>query len=212
MDVKKDKTIITVGKEVILNMSSMPEFKSVVAEVEGDNFWIGLPRMDGQVLMMQIGQKLKICVPTKEGYFIGVTEINEIGENYNKFYRLANPTEFSGKQLRRYPRAQIKTDVLFCVEILDSKLKAKTVITDFSSGGIMVYMVPTLKEIMNCTNEFEATFTVDGFNFKLLARKVWEKSFDYIPFAGLEFVKVDPNKRSILDALVKKYLGEDSPG
>lgn len=197
----KAKEVIVVKKEVMLQISNQPEFKAVITEVEEGIFWIGLPRLDGQILMLQKNQKLKIRIPMRYGFYSAETELVAVGENNKKFYGLAIPEDFTKTQERQYVRAFHTTSVTFT----SGSVSVQTALVNFSAGGLMVYLTPPLERILESGNDIVISFQVEDQMFRLNACLSWRKSYDNIPYAGFEFSYILPGIQKRLDMAALRY-------
>lgn len=133
---KEEKDVIKVNKEVIIHTSCQVEFKATITDVAENLFWIGLPRQDGQVLMLQENQQLTIRIPMQYGFYSAETKLEATGSGYNKFYGLAIPDTFSKKQVRHFLRTSHAANVKF----RSGNITAQTTLVNFSAGGVMVYL------------------------------------------------------------------------
>ncbi|MEX0595064.1 MAG: flagellar brake protein, partial [Candidatus Paceibacterota bacterium] len=136
--------MIAIKREVWLYAPPQPSFTSVITDVEEAVFWINLPRESGQILMLQENQNIKVRVYLPDGFYSAETKVVAIGNNNEKFYALNIPDEFVKTQDRRFVRARFAVNITFT----DSGLTAHTSAVNFSTGGVMVYLVPELKKVL----------------------------------------------------------------
>jgi len=195
------KNIICVKQEVNLQVFSQIEFKAIITEVDEKLFWIGLPRIEGQVLMLQKKQKVKVSVSMRYGFYSAETTLEEIGKDFTKFYGLAIPEHFDKKQKRQYVRAKYATNVKFS----SGNLAVQTTLVDFSAGGMMVYMVPMLVKVLRSGDDIYSSFQINNVSFNVKVRLAWIKNYDNIPYAGFEFLYLLPGVRKELEALAAAY-------
>jgi len=195
------KNIIVAKQEVNLQVSNEIEFKTAITEVDDKLFWIGLPRIDGQVLMLQEKQKVKVSVSTRYGFYSAETSLEQIGKDSMKFYGLAIPENFDKKQKRQYVRAKYATNVKFS----SANLTAQTTLVDFSAGGMMVYMVPKLARMLQIGGDIYSSFQINNVSFNVKVRLAWIKDYDNIFYAGFEFLYLLPGIRKELEALATAY-------
>ncbi|OPX91460.1 MAG: hypothetical protein A4E54_00285 [Pelotomaculum sp. PtaB.Bin117] len=194
------KDIIVVKQEVNLQVSDKIEFKAVLTEVDEKLFWIGLPRINGQVLMLQENQKVKVSVPLQYAFYSAETILVETGKDYSKFYGLAIPEHFDQKR-RNYVRAKYATNVKFT----SGAMAVQTSLVDFSAGGLMVYMVPMLAKMLQSGDDTYASFKINNVSFNVKVRFAWLKYYDNIPYGGFEFLYLLPGVRKELETMAHAY-------
>lgn len=197
----KAKDVIVVKQEVMLKVFHEAEFKAIITAVEENIFWIGLPRMEGQVLMLQKNQKLQVRIPLRYGFYSTETELAAIGDNYNRFYGLAMPEHLVKTQERQFVRAFHSNIVYFT----SGNITAQTVLVNFSAGGVMVYLTPKLEKILQNSKNVTINFQINNTLFRLKARLAWRENYDNIPYAGFEFPYILPVMQKELDLLATKY-------
>lgn len=195
-----EKEIIAVKKEIMLQVPNHMEFKSIITEVKDDLFWVGLPRLGGQVLMLQENQRLTIKIPIRRAIYNAETELKAIGGNYEKFYGLAKPLSFTKTQVRQFVRTCYSTHVKFS----SGNHTAHTALVNFSAGGVMVFLVPELERILLYKNDIAANFQIDNISLSVKLRLSWRKSYDNIEYAGFEFIDILPGVQRMLATLAVK--------
>lgn len=195
------KKVIAVNKEIMLQVSHQSEFKTVIKEVEERIFWIGLPRLEGQVLMLQENQQLRIRIPMRYGFYSAETKLAATGESYNKFYGLTIPENFTKTQERQFMRAFYATNVACSSD----HIAAQTVLVNFSAGGVKVYLTPDLEKILQSNSDITISFQIDDYSFRLNAHLSWRNSYDNVLYAGFEFSYILPVFQKKLEMLAIKY-------
>ncbi|CCO07946.1 PilZ domain-containing protein [Desulforamulus hydrothermalis] len=179
--------ILAVKKEILLPVPPFLEYKAVITAIEDNLFWISLPKQAGQVLVLQEKQHLEIRVPMRYGLYSANTRVVKIGNHHHKFYGLSMPDRFQKLQARQFVRADHATNVLFSY----GSETAQTSMLNFSEGGCMVYVTPSLEKMLqNSEADFKVSFQVKDECFSVLARLAWRKIADYTPYAGFQFTNL----------------------
>lgn len=174
---------------------------TTVIEVEGDIFWIGLPRDGGQVLMLHKNQPVQVNVSFQKSIYSADSRVVAIGGDFNKFYGLTIPSEFTPTRERRFFRADYPTKVL----LKSGDLQAETVMVNFSAGGAMVYLTPELREIIKINKKITMRLKISKYDFELEVHLAWRRSVGNNDFVGFEFTDLIPALQGALAALAVKY-------
>lgn len=185
------KDIITERRQVWLQTPFQAALPALVTAVEEDVFWTTLPREAGQVLVLRENDRVRVGISLNDGFYTAETEVKAVGDGGDKFYGLAMPQEFARTQHRQFMRLSTVTDALFTA----GGLQARTALVNVSAGGMMVYLVPDLQRLIQSGLEMRVQFTVDSAAFDLPVRKVWQKSYDHVPFVGFQFLQSPPALR-----------------
>ncbi|GAB6158323.1 hypothetical protein JCM39194_15230 [Desulfotomaculum varum] len=187
--------ILAVKKEILLPVPPFFEYKAVITDIEDNLFWINLPKQEGQVLVLQEKQHLEIRVPMRYGLYSANTSVVKIAKDQTRFYGLSVPDRFQKLQARQFLRADHATNVLFSC----GSETAQTSMLNFSEGGCMVYITPSLEKILqNNDAEFKVSFQVKEECFSVLARLAWRKITDYTPYAGFQFINLPASQQQKL--------------
>ncbi|MDF9407940.1 PilZ domain-containing protein [Pelotomaculum isophthalicicum JI] len=195
-----ENDIIVVKQEVNLQVSEQIEFKAIVTEVDEKLFWIGLPRINGQVLMLQEKQRVKVSLVKPSAFYSAETSLEEIGTDSSKFYGLAIPEHF-GQKKRKFLSAKYATNVKFST----GKQSVQTTLVKFSAGGLTAYMVPDLAKMLQSGDDIYASFRISNVSFNIKVRLASLKSYDNIHYCGFEFLYLLPGVRKELDTLANVY-------
>lgn len=195
------KELITPNQKIVIQSEFQPSFTAMVTEVEPNFFWVNLPREGNQVLVLQKNQRIKIGVSTHQGFYQAETMVGALGTENNKFYGLLMPEELLNSQERRFIRANHYTNVLFSAG--DSKVQSALV--NFSAGGMMVYLVPKLEEMLHSGQPIKAQVEIDDFSFDLDVKLAWQKKYDNIPFVGFQFTNLSPQVQGALALLSVRF-------
>ena len=70
----------------------------------------------------------------------------------------------------------------------------------------MVYLVPELEEILQSGQKPIVHLNIDKYVLQLEIRLMWQRFYGDIPFAGFEFININPYTQDILAQLAEKYL------
>jgi len=187
----KGRDILTERHQIWMQTPFQAPLPALVTAVEDDVFWTNLPREAGQVLVLQENDRVRVGISLSDGYYTAETEVRAIGGGGDRFYGLAMPQELTRTQHRQFMRLPAVTDAFFTA----GDLQARTAMVNLSAGGMMVYLVPDLQKILESGREMRVQFTLDGTPFDLPVRKVWQKSYDHIPFVGFQFLQSPPALR-----------------
>lgn len=182
------KNIIRAKKEIIILTSPEMEYKTFITDVEEKIFWISLPRYDGQILMLQQNLNLKIRVPVEDGSYNAETKVLKIVSDYNRFYGLSIPGRFEKSDERKHLRGMYRANVKF----MSKNIVVQTTMIDFSAGGVMVYLVPALSEILH-KNDLAVCFEIDDIPFRIRVVPAWRKIYDNVPYVGFKFPGMLPS-------------------
>ena len=197
----KGHEIITPKQKIVLQADIQPPFNAMVTEVEPDYFWVNLPKEGNQVLVLQKNQRVKVGVSVPQGFYQAETLVGILGTENNKFYGLHMPENLFDSQERRFLRAHHSTNVLFW----SGALKAQSALVNFSAGGMMVYLVPELEELLHSKQPIKAQMQIDDFPFELDVKLAWQKHYDNIPFAGFQFINLSPQLQGSLALLSVRF-------
>jgi c-di-GMP-binding flagellar brake protein YcgR len=200
------KVILRVGKEAWFRTYFQPSISAMVYHVEKDLFWTNLPRCEGQVLMLAEKQTVEVGISHAEGFYSTETYLVKTENKYDRFYGFAMPEHFAITQERQFMRASHAATVLFRT----GGLSAQTALINFSAGGVMVFLVPLLKKIIDTRQEIDLTIHFEQDSVITKAVFSWEKSYDNVPFAGFRFSDIEEATRLKIDALVRNII-EDKP-
>ena len=195
------KEILTVSREIWMQSPPQPNFEAVVTEVKENIFWTNLPREGNRVLLLNEKQSIKVGVSLRMGFYQNDTIVEAVGNDNNKFYGMTIPTVLNKLNVRRYIRANYTTTVY----IKTKTIYSQTTLVNFSAGGIMVYLVPKLEEILRSGQRPIILLNIDNYELKMEIRPVWQRLYSNVPFAGFEFVDISPNEQDILAQLANKY-------
>lgn len=193
----KGKELITLKREVTLQVPHQPAFSAIINDVEENIFWTNLPRDNRQVLVLLENQKVTLGISVKRIFYTAETTLISLSKDRDKFYGLTIPEELNESLQRNSIRAYYANNVLFKTE----DLPAQTAVVNFSAGGVMVYFVPELEKIVKSKKRITLTMSIEGFSFDVEVRFAWKKSYDNIPFAGFEFVNLTPRIQGALAIL-----------
>lgn len=195
------KGIITVKREVWLQADPQPAICATITEVEEYIFWVGLPREGNQVLVLQENQRVKLGLSLPNGFYSAETSVAHLGKDYNKFYGLIIPEEFTESQERKFVRAHHSTNAIF----KSGSLVVQTAVVNFSAGGAMVYLVPELEKVIASNEKITLQLTLDNIPFEIEVKPAWRKNYANIPFAGFEFVNITSRLQAALAMFSIKY-------
>ena len=195
------KEILTVSREIWLQSPPQPNYEAMVTEVNGNVFWTNLPREGHHVLVLSEKQSIKVGVSLRMGFYQNNTIVEAVGNESNKFYGLTIPDVLNKLKFRRYIRAYYTANVY----IKTNTLLAQTTLVNFSAGGIMVYLVPELEEILQSGQKPIVHLNIDKYVLQLEIRLMWQRFYGDIPFAGFEFININPYTQDILVQLAGKY-------
>ncbi|MEW6063981.1 MAG: PilZ domain-containing protein [Bacillota bacterium] len=186
--------ILAVKKEILLQIPPLSKYKAVITDIEESLFWIDLPRLEGQVLVLQKDQEIQIRVPTRYGLYSADTKLEAIGHHHQKFYGLLIPDRFHKIQDRQFARTEHAANVSF----FSGNSTAQTAMINFSEGGFMVYVTPALEKMLQFSSDFSISFKIDGELIETNVRLTWRRSTDNIPYAGFKFTNLLPGQREKL--------------
>ncbi len=193
----KGKEIITPKQKIILQADIQPPFNAMVTKVEPDYFWVNLPKEGNQVLVLQKNQRVKVGVSLPQGFYQAETMVGILGTQTDTFYGLHMPEILLDSQERRFLRAHHSTNILFW----SGALQTQSALVNFSAGGMMVYLVPKLEEILHSKQPIKAQMQIDDFPFELDVKLAWRKHYDNIPFAGFQFINLSSRLQGSLTLL-----------
>ncbi|SHE50526.1 PilZ domain-containing protein [Desulforamulus putei] len=193
--------ILTVKKEILIQVPPFSEYKAVITDIEETLFWIGLPRQEGQVLVLQKDQEIQIRVPMRYGLYSADSKVVAIGHDSQRFYGLLIPERFQMLKARQFMRVEHATHVLFS----SGNDTAQTAMLNFSEGGCMVYVTPALEKMLQAANDFSVSFQVNGELITTTARLAWRKNTDNVPYAGFKFTNLLPAQRQRLADLAALF-------
>ncbi|GBF31996.1 type IV pilus assembly PilZ [Desulfocucumis palustris] len=197
-----EKITIREKQEVWLREISQPgAIPTTVTKVEGEIFWIGLPRHGGQVMMLLENQPVQVSVSYQKSFFCGDSKVAAIGKDFDKFYGLTIPEEFNPTRERRFIRANYPVKVIFRTD----DLSTQTVLVNFSAGGAMVYSTPEIEKIINSNIKATMSLRISNYDFKLEVQPAWLRKVGDKAFAGFEFTDLMPALQGALAALAVKY-------
>lgn len=199
------KEVLTLKREIWLHNPPQPPLPAVVTGIEEGIFWTSLPRDGRQVLVLQENQRLKAGISLQKGFYVAETEVLAIGKDKNRFYGLAVPECFDISQERQFVRVQYPTNITF----KSGDLTANTAMVNFSAGGVMVYLVPELDNIIRSGQKIIMHLNSFGIPIECEVRIAWKKDYDGIPFAGFEFINIMPEKQQILVEASRKISEND---
>lgn len=201
MEVLDGRELITIKREILINVPYQPPFAATVMEVEGDIFWTNLPREEGQVLVLQENQPVLLGVSLFRGYYSADSKVVALGNRSRGFYAFEIPENFSLSQERQFIRAEYAARVEFeC-----GTKKVQTSLVNFSAAGVMVYMVPQLEEIVT-RDKWNALYVkIDFIPEKLAVKLAWQRTRNNIRFAGFEFINLPLEIRETLNAKALEY-------
>ncbi|OPY59632.1 MAG: hypothetical protein A4E55_00123 [Pelotomaculum sp. PtaU1.Bin035] len=195
------KEVTVVKQEIWLQAPFQPSFAAIINEVGEKNFWTGLPREGGQILLLLENQKVKIGASLARGFYSAESRVIAIGEDNHKFYCFAIPDKFTKSQERQFLRVPIAANALFTA----GNLVAQTALVNFSAGGVMVYLVPELEKILESNNKMTICLNINNIPLQLPVLLAWRKFYDNIPFAGFEFLDLTTSLQDALAGLAIKY-------
>ena len=190
-------------QEVWLNHSKQSSISAFIYKVEDGVFWTNLPRCEGQVLMLQVGQSVDVGVSLAEGFYNATTQLSKVGSTPESFYGFEVPKEFTKTQERQFLRIPLSANVLFRTE----DMATTSASLNFSAGGIMVFLVPELEKMINTGKDITMTITVDNESIVLPMRFSWKKSYDNIPMAGFGFQDLTEDLQEKFTVMVDKFTG-----
>ena len=188
------KEILTVSREIWLQSPPQPNYEAMVTEVDGNVFWTNLPREGHHVLVLSEKQSIKVGVCLRMGFYQNDTIVEAVGNDNNKFYGLTIPDVLNKLKFRRYIRSYYTANIY----IKTNTLLAQTTLVNFSAGGIMVYLVPELEEILQSGQKPIVHLNIDNYVLQLEIRLMWQRFYGDIPFAGFEFININPYTQDIL--------------
>jgi len=197
--------IIAVKREIVLMAPSQPSYNAVITHVEKDLFWVNLPREGGQVLMLQEKQRVKVLIPLLKDIYTAEATVEGIG-SHDRFYGLSIPKEFTKTRERTFLRAYYSADVLFQTD----DLVVRTALVNFSAGGVMVYLVPELEKVIQSNKRIIVKINIGIITLEAPVRLTWRKSYDSIPYAGFEFLDINPKLQEVIDELALIYYQEEN--
>ena len=197
----KGNQLITEKQKIVLQAEFQPSFTATVTEVEDNYFWVNLPKEGNQVLVLQEKQRVKVGISLPQGFYQAETMVGKLGTQNKKFYGLLMPENFFDSQERRFIRANHYTNVLFW----SGDLQTQSALVNFSAGGMMVYLVPTLEEILYSGQPIKAQMQIDDFSFELDVKLAWQKKYDNIPFVGFQFTNLSPQVQGALALLSVRF-------
>ncbi|MFZ5596273.1 MAG: PilZ domain-containing protein [Bacillota bacterium] len=183
------KEIITLNREIWLHTPPQPALSTIVTGIEGDIFWVRLPRDGRQVLVLGENQELKVGLSLKKGFYITDTKVVILGKDNEKFYGLTIPDRFVLSQERQFIRVNYPANAI----ISSGELKAQTTVVNFSAGGVMVYLVPELEKIIRQNREMTIHVNINGLEVEAEIQQAWKKFYAEIPFAGFKFINITPD-------------------
>ena len=196
------KEVITGNRqEIWLNADNRISIAAFVYKVEGDVFWTNLPRCEGQVLMLQIGQTVDVGASLAEGFYNAGSRLVKVGSQPEAFYGFELPSEFEKTQERQFMRVPLAASVKF----KSDELVANSASINFSAGGVMVFLVPELEKIISAGGAITMTVSMGNESFTLPIEFSWRKTYDHIPMAGFVFNDVDEAQHEKLNTLVERY-------
>ena len=188
------------GQEAWLKTQFQPSMSANIYHVEDSLFWTNLPRTEGQVLMLRENQTVEVGISHTDGFYSAETKLVEIKNQYDRFYGFAIPAYFTKTQERQFMRAPHAANVM----ISAGDLIAHTSLINFSAGGIMVFMVPALRKVIESGKDINLSIGFKEGSISSPAVFSWEKSYDNIPFAGFRFSEINEATRQKIDDLVRK--------
>ena len=196
------KEVITGDRqEIWLNADNRISIAAFVYKVEENIFWTNLPRCEGQVLMLQIGQTVDVGASLAEGFYNAGSRLVKVGNQPEAFYGFELPREFDKTQERQFMRVPLAASVKFKSE----GLTANSASINFSAGGVMVFLVPELEKIIYAGKAITMFVRMGDENFELPVEFSWNKTYDHIPMAGFVFSDVAQEQQERLNAMVGKY-------
>ncbi|MFZ5596274.1 MAG: PilZ domain-containing protein [Bacillota bacterium] len=194
----KGRELIKVNKEIWIQlMPSKPAISAKITKLEENIFWINLPKDGHQVLVLQEKQEVYIRLATPDGMYNAMTTVNAIGGDYDYFYGLAIPETFTITQQRKYQRANLNANIVFQVD----DLSAQTIMVNFSAGGMMVFMVKQLNDILKQKNRATVYFSINNEPYIIDVRLVWKKRYNNIWYAGFKFQNIPSGLQDKLNRL-----------
>lgn len=191
------KEVITRNREIQLLVPPLPYYKTEITDVEQDLFWVKFPKNEGQVLILQQRQNIEIRVSTMFGLYGADTKLITVGSNPEKYYGLSIPKELINVQERQFVRVDCTSHVSFSAD----NVTTQTAMINFSEGGVMVYVTPSLEETLKKDQDVVVCFTIRENTFQTRARLSWRRSTDNVHYAGFEFIEIPPKERKKLAAL-----------
>ena len=196
------KEVITGSRqEIWLNADNQISIAAFVYQVDENIFWTNLPRCEGQVLMLQIGQIVDVGASLAEGFYNASSRLVKVGNQPEAFYGFELPAEFEKTQERQFMRVPLAASVKF----KSGELIANSASINFSAGGIMVFLVPELEKIISAGGAVTMSVSMGNESFTLPTEFSWKKTYDHIPMAGFVFNNIDETQHEKLNTLVERY-------
>lgn len=193
--------ILTLKQEVWLQANIQPAFAAKITEIDNNLFWVNLPKEGHQVMVLLKDQPLKVGISYPKGFYHAETTVGALGHQSNRFYGLVIPHAFEESQERRFTRAHHYTNVF----LTSGQEQVQTALVNFSAGGMMVYLVPSLEKMLQSGQNIRANWTIEDFPFELDVELAWRKNYDNIPFAGFSFRNITPRMQGALSMLSIRY-------
>ncbi|ABO49169.1 type IV pilus assembly PilZ [Desulforamulus reducens MI-1] len=196
--------LISLKQKILLQTDLQPAFNTTITAIDQDKkiFWVNLPREGNQVLVLQEHQQINIGISLPKGFYQAETSVALLGNCNEKFYGFVIPPSFTETQERKFMRVNRSTNVIFHF----GNKEAQTALVNFSAGGIMVYLVPHLENILLSTDILKAHLILDDFPFEIDVQLSWKKQYDHIPFAGFKFINMTPSVQEALSILSTRYI------
>lgn len=198
------KNLINSGDRTIwLVIPGQEPVCTVITGLEDNLLWISLPRIEGQLVVLGLGQRLKIGFAHAEGFYSAETTVRQIGNTHGKVYGLHVPEQFHREQRRAQVRSKYSAKALF-IDITGEH-RITTEIFNFSAGGLRVFVTPEFEKVLEKERKFQVMFQIENKGFALPAHLVWLKTIDKIPNAGFQFTKISPKEQDNLMSLALKH-------
>jgi hypothetical protein len=199
------------GKEVIkgnwqeawIKAHNQPSVSANINHLEKNLFWTSLPRCDGQLLMLHPNQMVDIGISLAEGFYSAESQLVKLGNSHERFYAFAIPKTFEKTQERQFLRVPFAINVIF----ESAGLSAQSASINCSGGGVMVYLVPDLKKIIDAGQEITMSVNVGNERIYLPMMFSWENKQDGISMAGFEFIDADPEVHDKFTDLIHRFSG-----
>ena len=192
-------------QEIWLNANNQPSISAHIYKVEQDVFWTNLPRCEGQVLMLQVGQPVDVGVSLAEGFYNASTHLTKVGNTPEFFYGFQLPEQFTITQERKFLRIPYAASVLFKTD----EMSTTSASINFSAGGVMVFLVPELEKMISSGKDITMTINMDNEHIVLPMQFSWKKTYDQIPMAGFGFQDIEPILQNKFTKLVEDFAKKE---
>jgi len=197
------REILRPKTEITIHTPPQPAFVATISEVEGNVFWINLPRDGRQILVLLENQRIMVGISHEKALYEAETTVTAVGGDNNRFYGLSIPEKFVKSKERQFVRVDYPITVVFQA----GELTANSTMVNFSPGGAMVYLVKDLERILESGREISIHLKVANNSFEVKASPAWKKVYDGTTFAGFKFIDTPADLQEALDKMALDYSG-----